>query len=181
MGPQEAMVCEEQAVEGTAEVSSSPFRACEPQQPTVVLAAGRSRTLACCLPGLAWTLVVVLRVGCQPLVRLRGQACVQEGPEPSWLVHHFLCCCCSGVPDSATLTCPRAQSHWQELVASCREMFSSTLESPSCLSMTTWVRQARVVPGLRAGLRERAGFSASPALPPDLRVEGQSLCPSRRE
>lgn len=86
-----------------------------------------------------------------------------------------------GVPNLATWTCSRAQSHWQQLVASCREMFSSTLESPSCLSMTTWVRQARVVPGLRAGLREGAGFSATPALPPDLRVEGQSLCPSRRE
>lgn len=70
VGPREAMVCEEQAPEGTAEVSSSPFRACEPQQPTVVLAAGRSRTLACCLSGLAWTLVVALRVGCQPLGRL---------------------------------------------------------------------------------------------------------------
>lgn len=95
VGPREAMVCEEQAVKGTAEASSSPFRACEPQQPTVVVAAGRSGTLACYLSGLAWTLVVVPRVGCQPLVRLQGQACVQEELEPSWLVRHLLCRCCA--------------------------------------------------------------------------------------
>ena len=45
-------------------------------------------------PGLAWTLVMVPGVGCQPLVRLRGPACVQEMPEPSWFRHQLLGHCC---------------------------------------------------------------------------------------
>ncbi|CAI9151111.1 unnamed protein product [Rangifer tarandus platyrhynchus] len=130
VGPREAMVCEEQAVEGNAEVPGSPFRACKLQQPTVVLAAGRSRTLASCL---SWAGLDTCR-GARGGMSASGEAArsgLRAGGAGAQLVRAsppwpLLC----GFPDSAALTCPRAQSHWQKLVASCREMFSSTLSLP---------------------------------------------------
>ena len=81
-------------------------------------------------PGLAWTLVVVPRGG-MPASCEAARSSLRAGDARAQLVQAsapwpLLC----GFPDSATLTCPRAQSHWQKLVASCREMFSSTLSLP---------------------------------------------------
>ena len=130
MGPREAMVCEEQAMEGNAEVSSSPFRTCELQQPTVVLAAGQSRTLASCLSWAGLDTCHGARGG-MPASCEAARSSLRAGDAGAQLVQAsapwpLLC----GFPDSAALSCPRAQSHWQKLVASCREMFSSTLSLP---------------------------------------------------
>lgn len=92
--------------------------------------AGQSRTLASCLSWAGLDTCHGARGG-MPASCEAARSSLRAGDAGAQLVQAsapwpLLC----GFPDSAALTCPRAQSHWQNLVASCREMFSSTLSLP---------------------------------------------------